>query len=175
MSRGFVVPDDLEPVTRAADAPPAGTRLFHNRGCYGCGPDSPNGLHLDVLAGSAADAHVEITVATTHLGGPGVIHGGILASVFDESMGLAVPLAAGAIGVTVALSVDYSRPVPLGARVRFDVAVLGRAGRKVYTAGVARVVDDGGASESALGAEVSAARALFVLIDPRSHFRLDRT
>ena len=46
-------------------------------------------------------------------GGPGVAHGGWTAAIFDEVLGK-LPAMHGVLAVTKTLTVDYTRPVPVG-------------------------------------------------------------
>jgi acyl-coenzyme A thioesterase PaaI-like protein len=62
-------------------------------------------------------------------GGPGVAHGGWTAAIFDEVLGK-LPGLHGVLAVTKTLTVDYTRPLPVGrwllAEARADVRADGR-------------------------------------------------
>ncbi|MCX6469307.1 MAG: PaaI family thioesterase [Corynebacteriales bacterium] len=166
MRTTFVVPDDLDVPRRGDDVvAPGDTIPPHNPMCYGCGPRSPHGLHLSMTAGEGVTATGELLVEPRFEGGPGVIHGGILASVFDESMGLGLMLM-GLTAVTVVLDIDYARPVPIGTRLRLDARVLGTRRRQVYAEATATVPGADGAA----GEPVAGAHGLFVIVDPHAHF-----
>lgn len=161
-SSSFVVPDDLDEVERHPKAAKPGEPVrMHNPTCYGCGPDSPQGLHLVVHAGEGFTVDASMEVETRMEGGPGVIHGGILSTAFDEVMGT-IPLLIGPSGVTVHLEVDYIRPIPVGSTLQFTGTLLGRQRRKIFTEAVAHIgnPDD----------PVASAHAIFVTIDVRKHF-----
>ena len=140
----------------------------HNRMCFGCGPDAPNGLHLDARAGEGMAITGEMVVEPHFEGGPGMIHGGILSSAFDEIMGMNVMLM-GVTAVTAVLTIDFAKPIQLGSRLRFDTEILGTQRRKVYVRAVAHLVDDGRD-----GDEVGGAHGLFIVVDPSVHFRESR-
>jgi acyl-coenzyme A thioesterase PaaI-like protein len=75
-------------------------------------------------------------------GPPGHAHGGAMASVLDEAMGLAVWLAHRA-AVAAHLETDFRRPIPLGATVAVetDVGPVEGSGRARATARI--VAEDG--------------------------------
>jgi acyl-coenzyme A thioesterase PaaI-like protein len=86
----------------------------HN--CFGCGPDNPQGLHLDFIPDTTdptritTTAHIQLT--RLHEGPPGYIHGGIIATLLDEAMSkLNRPL--NVLAMTRHMEVDYLRPAPL--------------------------------------------------------------
>jgi hypothetical protein len=63
-------------------------------------------------------------------GPAGSVHGGCVAAVFDEVLGVA-QMAAGAVGFTGTLSVRYLRRTPLRQRVDYEAGVTARRGRKL--------------------------------------------
>jgi acyl-coenzyme A thioesterase PaaI-like protein len=75
-----------------------------------------------------------ITYTGPYEGAPGCVHGGFLASAFDEVLGVAQS-AAGNPGMTANLSVDYRSPTPLGKPLVFRGWVERVDGRKIYTRG----------------------------------------
>jgi uncharacterized protein (TIGR00369 family) len=62
-------------------------------------------------------------------GHPGYLHGGIIATLLDESMSKAVR-ARGLLAMTRHLEIDYRRPVPSGAEIRIEAKVTRSEGRK---------------------------------------------
>jgi acyl-coenzyme A thioesterase PaaI-like protein len=67
-------------------------------------------------------------------GPPGCVHGGFIAAVFDEILGLAQSLS-GRVGMTGTLTVKYRKPTPLLQRLRLEAEVESVAGRKVIATG----------------------------------------
>ena len=65
-------------------------------------------------------------------GPPGHVHGGWIASGFDEVMGMAQALSS-APGMTARLDVGYRRPTPLGVELHFTGWVEEVRGRKIRT------------------------------------------
>jgi acyl-coenzyme A thioesterase PaaI-like protein len=60
----------------------------HDPACWGCG-DNPNGLHLPqpVVVG-ATEYEAYFSFDERHQGGPGLVHGGLVAGALDEAVGL---------------------------------------------------------------------------------------
>ena len=85
--------------------------------CFGCGHANPDGLQLKFR--QVADRTVELTVVVhpRFAGVPGVVHGGIQATLLDEVMGKAAYAAfpdsyEQTRFVTAELNVRYVRPAP---------------------------------------------------------------
>lgn len=156
------MPTDLDPIERHPKAVAPGNPVrMHNPSCYGCGDESPQGLHIKVYADEGLAVRATMPVLSWMEGGPGVIHGGILATAFDEVLGT-LPLLVGPSAVTVHLEVDYRQPIPVNSTLRFTGTLLGRQRRKVYTEAHAYIDD---ATEPA-----ATAHGIFVTIDARAHF-----
>jgi len=133
------------------------THTAQNR-CFGCGEANPAGLHLEFLL--AAD-HTVVCLATlpeTFEGPPGYLHGGIIATLLDETMSKSVR-AKGFTAMTRHLEVDYLRPVPSGAPIRMEGRMLQSDGRKHWIE--ARIVN-------AEGTVLARSKGLFVEVHPRT-------
>lgn len=82
-----------------------------------CGRDNPVGLKMvfeeDAELGVV---RAQLTVPDTYQGFPGVVHGGILAAILDETAGRAVLLngADDEFMATLRLTIRYRRPTPTG-------------------------------------------------------------
>ncbi len=63
-------------------------------------------------------------------GAPGRAHGGIVAALFDETMGAVLP-SLGTLAYTGSLTINYRAPTPIGTRLEFRARVVKRSGRKV--------------------------------------------
>jgi uncharacterized protein (TIGR00369 family) len=115
------IPENLTPMLHAAQ----------NR-CFGCGQGNPAGLRLEFLL--AADGSVVSlpTIPDSFEGPSGLLHGGIIATLLDETMSKAVR-ARGLTGMTRQIEVDYLRPVPSGAPIRIEGRVVRSEGRKHWT------------------------------------------
>lgn len=132
-------PADALMPPRAEQAPAPGTRLgSHYDQCFGCGPQHPQGLRLDAVAGEGLTVDAEFTVEAHHQGGPGLAHGGILTAAMDEALGtlnwlLHTP------AVTGRLETDFLRPVPVDTVLHIHARVTGMHGRKIYSAAEGRI------------------------------------
>lgn len=102
-------------MTSAHTLPPEGVDLHFpfDTGCVGCSPTNPVGLHLvfrrerNVITG-------QYQPADHFRGGPGAVHGGILALMLDEYSCAAGFFLLGSIFVTGSLNIRYERPTHLG-------------------------------------------------------------
>lgn len=147
---------------RHAMAPVPGDEVTsHYRWCVGCGVDHPAGLHMRIIAGDGMTMSSTLDVGDYHQGAPGLAHGGVIATAMDEAMGVLNRLLM-TPAVTVHLEVDYIRPVPVGTTLHIRTEIAGQVGRKLYTAGVARL-------DSASGPVAVEAAALFLQV-PLEHF-----
>ena len=150
-------PADAVLPERHPDAPEPGRELGgHYPQCFGCGDERPEGLHLRVVAGEGLAVAASFAVGPAHQGAPGLIHGGLLSTAFDEVMGsvswlLRVP------AVTGRLETDFLAPVPVGHTVHLSAWCVGRAGRKYYHRAEARL-------DGRDGPLVAKAAALFVSV-----------
>jgi uncharacterized protein (TIGR00369 family) len=97
--------------------------------CFGCGQANPMGLHLEFML---ADDGAVVSVASipdTYEGPRGYVHGGIIATLLDETMSKAVR-SHNVIGMTRHMEVDYKHPVPSCAPIRLEGRVNHHEGRK---------------------------------------------
>jgi uncharacterized protein (TIGR00369 family) len=109
--------------------------------CFGCGVANPTGLHLDFLLAEDSSVVCLATVPDTFEGPPGYLHGGIIATLLDETMSKSVR-AQGVVAMTRRIEVDYLRPVPSGAPIRLEGRVSRHEGRKHWVE--AKVLDSNG-------------------------------
>jgi uncharacterized protein (TIGR00369 family) len=110
----------------------------------------------------------DFTITDAQAGPPGYAHGGALAALIDEAMG-AANWFAGNRGMSVHLSFDYKRPVPVGASIHVSGQVEHREGRKVFTSGTV-VLEDGSIAVKGSGIFVDAPQ----LLDNKTGFSLDK-
>jgi len=113
-------------------------------------------LAIQVLKeGAQAIVEGRITFTAPYEGAPGCVHGGFIASAFDEVLGVAQS-ASGQPGMTANLTVDYRSPTPLLHELVFRGWCEKVEGRKIFTRGTLH-------SGSTLCAESS---ALFISMRP---------
>jgi beta-phosphoglucomutase family hydrolase len=99
--------------------------------CFGCGQNNPSGLKLKFKK-DGAWVRAEFTPAKEHQGWPGVLHGGVIATLLDEGMGWATRFA-GLDCVTARLQVSFRRPIPIGERLLISGRVVKNNGKTVET------------------------------------------
>ncbi|GGU11920.1 PaaI family thioesterase [Streptomyces coeruleorubidus] len=135
---------------------PAGPRFYSPV----TGAGSPLAPPMRVMA--ADDGLIgECTLAGTHEGPPGYVHGGVSAMLLDELMGRACA-AAGTPGLTVSLQMRYHRPVLLETPLRIIARVTGTDGRKIFVNGSIT------SRTAAPDASLVTAEGVFVTPDPDS-------
>ncbi len=89
-------------------------------------------------------------------GGAGFIHGGIIATVLDEAMGKVCRFS-DLRAVTAELSVEYLKPIPVGAEIRVEAFETERNGRNLIHRGEIR---------NGNGELLARGTGRFVVIDP---------
>jgi len=102
--------------------------------------------------------HGTATLGAAYEGPPGCVHGGIVAGLFDEMLGIA-NIAAGVGAMTGTLTIVYRSPTPLLQELRFEARNTGIEGRKVRAVGTIHAGDR-------LCAECE---GIFIVV-PREHF-----
>jgi acyl-coenzyme A thioesterase PaaI-like protein len=110
--------------------------------CFVCGQHNPYGLHL-VFRLENKSIVADFQPREEHQGFPGIIHGGIIASILDEALGRTSILAdQPEWTMTGRLEVRYRRYVPYGQLLRVR-AFLGTQRRKMLQAtGMVTLADD---------------------------------
>jgi acyl-coenzyme A thioesterase PaaI-like protein len=88
-------------------------------------------IHVEVVDGVVRGSGV---LGPAYEGPPGCVHGGMVASLFDEILGVA-NIAAGVGAMTGTLTIKYRSPTPLMTELTFTARQLGVDGRKVRTEG----------------------------------------
>jgi acyl-coenzyme A thioesterase PaaI-like protein len=79
----------------------------------------------------------EGTLGAAYEGPPGCVHGGVIAALFDELLGVA-NIAAGQGAMTGTLTIRYRRPTPLQQELQFAARTVNVEGRKVFATGEIR-------------------------------------
>jgi uncharacterized protein (TIGR00369 family) len=98
-------------------------------------------------------------------GGPGFIHGGIIATVLDEAMGKVCRFR-GVRAVTAELTVEYLKPVSVDAPLLIEAYEVEKTGRNLHFVGEIR---------SQVGDLLVRGRGRFVVIEPRESRVKDTT
>ncbi len=92
--------------------------------CFVCGADNRYGLQLSFTRAESG-VFTEFVPEARHCGYPGVLHGGIVASLLDETLGWATSVVKRRYFMTADLRIRYRRPVPAGKKVRVNGRYLG--------------------------------------------------
>jgi uncharacterized protein (TIGR00369 family) len=124
--------------------------------CFGCGPANPAGLHLEFFLAADGTAVCLPIVSDAFEGPAGLVHGGVIATMIDETMSKAVR-ASGFTSMTRQMEIEYLRPVPSGAAIRLEGRVVRSEGRKHWTE--ARLTDE-------KGVVLAKGNALFIEVPP---------
>jgi acyl-coenzyme A thioesterase PaaI-like protein len=98
--------------------------------CFVCGLDNSSGLQMSFYIDE--DDHVisTVTIPSQFEGYPGVAHGGIVATILDETLARAVMAAdPGRFMFTGRLTTRYRKPTPLGVPVRLVGKVIRDRGK----------------------------------------------
>lgn len=85
---------------------------FGDGGCFGCSKANDAGLQLRFFR-DGDDVRGNPTVPDRFHGAPGIVHGGIVATLLDEFSCAAAVFLAGSRVVTGELTVRYERPCPV--------------------------------------------------------------
>jgi uncharacterized protein (TIGR00369 family) len=122
------------------------------------GPGNP--VAPPMVADQTPDGRAEgrVTLGKPHEGPPGLVHGGVVATLLDHVLARAVR-GAGRGGLTATLTVTYRRPVPLGVPLLATAGVGVTDGRR--TRATARLV-----AEDDPGTTLAEAEGLFVALRP---------
>ncbi len=97
--------------------------------CFGCGQANPIGLHLEFMLADDGAVVSLASIPDTYEGPRAYVHGGIIATLLDETMSKAVR-SHNVVGMTRHMEVDYMRPVPSGVPIRLEGRVYHHEGRK---------------------------------------------
>ena len=126
-----------------------------------------NKMAVPPLAFQDKDAPLPSLVSIVHLGPalcghPGIVHGGLLATLLDEGLARACfPALPNKVGVTASLKIDYRKPCPADSYVVLRAETTKVEGRKAWVKGWIELLGEG----TEQGEKLVEAEALF--IEPR--------
>jgi len=133
------------------------SHMAQNR-CFGCGQANPNGLRLEFLLAPDGTAVSLATVSDAFEGPHRYLHGGIIATLLDETMSKALR-ARGLTAMTRQMEVDYRLPVPSGTPIRMEGRVVRSEGIKHWAE--AKILN-------AKGIELATSKGLFIQVRAKS-------
>ena len=133
---------------------PDGATMDHFPDCVVSGQANPMGVAIEARR-EGDDAVTRVVLGPAFEGAPGRAHGGIVAAIFDDTMGfvlsvLRVP------AFTGRLTVSYDAPTPVGEEIEFRARLRERDGRKLLVEGEAYHAS----------ARIARADGLFIAIPP---------
>jgi uncharacterized protein (TIGR00369 family) len=108
--------------------------------CFGCGLRNDAGLQL-VFRQEGGEIVTEFTPDVRFQGFPGVVHGGILATLLDETLSRTAT-AEGRWMMTGRMDVRFRRAAPLGRPLRITARTVSSRSRMVAAAGEIRLADE---------------------------------
>src|SRR5207253_6918464 len=126
----------------------------HFPDCVVSGPANPMGIAMTVRR-EGDDAVARVVIGPAFEGPPQHVHGGIVAAVFDDTLGFVMHMLS-TPAFTGRLTVSYLAPTPVGAEIEFRARLVRRERRKLFVEGEA--YHD--------GARIAEAKGLFVAIPP---------
>jgi uncharacterized protein (TIGR00369 family) len=131
--------------------------------CFACGRANPIGLHLEYDV--ARDrAETRFVPRREHTGYDGLVHGGIVTALLDETMGWAI-FHQGIWGVTARITVAFRQPVAVGTAL----VVTGRVARATR-----RAIETHGEVRDEAGALLAEADATFLVMPEERRRELER-
>jgi acyl-coenzyme A thioesterase PaaI-like protein len=112
------------------------------------GPANPLAPPMVVTVGEDDEVSAELAMRPIHEGPPGGVHGGWVASLLDQLLGIA-NIASGNPAMTGELTIHYRKPTPIGVPLVLKARPNAVDGRRVNTSG--EIIADGEVTASATG------------------------
>ncbi len=102
-------------------------KQYNSRMCFVCGLENNFGLHASFYETDSNELVAIVTPSEQHQSYPGRMHGGLAATILDETIGRAIANGKEdqVWGVTLELTTKYRKPIPLGVELR----IVGRVSR----------------------------------------------
>jgi uncharacterized protein (TIGR00369 family) len=128
--------------------------------CFGCGGANARGMLLTFEQDDAAQRiRGNFRLGAEYQGGPGFIHGGIIATVLDEVMGKVCRFR-GVRAVTAELTTQYLKPVLVDTDLLVEGYEVEMKGRNLFLAAEIRDVS---------GRVLARGKGRFVIVDAKHH------
>lgn len=133
--------------------------LPSSRNCFVCGVENQHGLHLRFYLNDNQEIEAPIMIPEMYQGYPGMAHGGIIASILDETAGrmFLLDTSEDRIMVTSKLEIRYHKPVPVETKLKAYGTVKEDRGKVAFCQ--SRIVDS-------TGELLASAEAVFVRVPP---------
>jgi acyl-coenzyme A thioesterase PaaI-like protein len=105
-------------------------KQHNSRMCFVCGLQNPAGLKASFYEVEGDQLVALFKPCEQHQGYPGRLHGGLAATILDETIGRAMNINQDEIwGVTVEFNVRYKKPVPLDQELRVVGRIINQRSR----------------------------------------------
>ena len=100
------------------------SKQYNSKQCFICGLKNSSGLKASFFETEGNELIASFMPTEEHQSYPGRLHGGIASAILDETIGRAISIgnAEQIWGITVELSVQFKKPIPLNNEVK----VIGR-------------------------------------------------
>lgn len=102
--------------------------------CFGCGRDNPMGLHLHFCTDENG-CYTSFVPQPVHQSYDGRMHGGLISTLLDETMGNYPYMYEHKVAYTARLEVRFRQPVRIGERIRVITKVKRRKGQLLEMTG----------------------------------------
>ena len=103
--------------------------------CFGCGKDNPMGLHLHFRTDENG-CYTSFVPQPVHQSYDGRMHGGLISTLLDETMGNYPYMYEHKVAYTARLEVRFRQPVRIGERIDVITKVKRRKGMLLEMTGV---------------------------------------
>ena len=121
----------------------------NSKNCFACGLENEHGLGVQFYEINGDELVTEYVVPGQFEGFPGIVHGGIIASMLDEMLSRAAMIGEpNQFRVTAKLEIRFRTPVPTGQLLKLRAVIEKRRGRISFTKAELRLADGTVAAEA---------------------------
>ncbi|CAO5153215.1 Thioesterase superfamily [Frankia sp. AiPs1] len=124
--------------------------------CFGCSPHNPHGLRLRFAARDDAGIETRFRLGRGYESYPGIVHGGLIGVICDETMGNLLVLRAGHTALTTGMRLRYVSSLRIDAEYRCVAHLSGGPGGASSGSGLVRAEAEILDAEGGLAASASA-------------------
>lgn len=118
-------------------------KQYTSKHCFVCGEENKSGLKARFYELENGEVAAIFTAAAEHCGYPGRLHGGVASAIVDETIGRAIAIIEpNTFSVTLELTVQFKKPVPLGKELKVIGRVISDNGR-VYEGTAELLLENG--------------------------------
>ena len=120
------------------------SKQHNSKQCFICGLKNGSGLKASFFETEENELIAKFMPGEDHQSYPGRLHGGIASAILDETIGRAISIgnAEQIWGITVELSVQFKKPIPLNKEVKVIGRIINQNSR--FFEGIGKIVLDSG-------------------------------